>query len=110
MKMLTSFAHFTLRMKCICQGICISEQSVWLEAAWRYYPSEIHVSSLCSSALKETWKLSNISMSSIHLSRESAPYLCGKEGVWVMGAEKEEGIEGRYGGSGKKILSGVFFW
>lgn len=77
MKMLTSFAHFTLRMKCICQGICISEQSVWLEAAWRYYPSEIHVSSLCSSALKETWKLSNISMSSIHLSRESAPYLCG---------------------------------
>lgn len=48
-------------------------------------------------------------MSSIHLSHESVPYLCGREGVWAMGAEKEEGIGGRYGGSGKKILSGVFF-
>lgn len=48
-------------------------------------------------------------MSSIHLPHESAPYLCGREGVWVMGAEKEEGIGGRYGGSGKKIL-GVFFF
>lgn len=47
-------------------------------------------------------------MSSIHLSHESAPYLCGREGVWVMGAEKEEGIGGRYGGSGKKILGGFF--
>lgn len=27
-----------------------------------------------------------------------------------MGAEKEEGIEGRYGGSGKKISSGFFFF
>lgn len=43
-------------------------------------------------------------MSSINLSHESAPYLCGREGVWVMGAEEE----GRYGGSGKKILSGFF--
>lgn len=49
-------------------------------------------------------------MSSIHLSHESAPYLCSREGVWVMGAEKEEGIGGRYGGSGKTIFSGFYFW
>lgn len=34
-------------------------------------------------------------MSSIHLSCESALYLCGRGGVWVMGAEKEEGIRRR---------------
>lgn len=69
----------------------------------------MHVGSQCSSTLEETsWIMYLRPL--FHSSNESTPYLCGRESVWIMGAEEEEGIGRRYGGSGKKILNCFFFF